>query len=112
MTQATLMPELPAARGGTYYMTDGIRIKIGYTDRPPRRRGGELKTEMLLFIPGPPSTEDVEHMRWAELRMGSTEWFNISFGLVRWLTARMDRDDLAAQRALDWLIENHYRRSA
>ena len=53
MRQMELLPDLPPlAQPAVYFMTDGVRIKIGYTERPPKRRGGELKTEVIYVQPG------------------------------------------------------------
>src|SRR5262249_55719537 len=85
-TQDTLYPDLAPTRSGVYYLTDGVRIKIGWSARPPRRRGGELKAEFLLFIPDGETTEAREHARWASARIGATEWFELTLGLLMWIS--------------------------
>lgn len=106
-SQDSLYPDLPPDQGGCYYMTDGIRVKIGYTERPPRRRGGELHTELLLFIPGPPAIEEAELMRWDKIRIGKSEWVEFTMGLEAFLLRKMNPDHWDAQRAIDSLIDNH-----
>lgn len=103
--QATLYPELPPNGSGVYYMTDGIRIKIGYTTRLPRRRGGELKTEVLHFLPGDMFTERREHNRWRRCHIVG-EWFDATPLLLVWLSIRVDRSDGRAIAALEWLAAN------
>jgi hypothetical protein len=107
MTQMTLLPDLPAlSQPAVYFMTDGVRIKIGFTERPPRRRGGELKTEVIWHMPGDEVTERREHRRWAASRIGTTEWFEATPSLILWLALRVDRSDARAVAALEWVAHN------
>lgn len=107
MTQLLLLPELPAlAQPTVYFMTDGVRVKIGYTERAPRRRGGELKTEIIYAMSGDEVAERREHQRWADNRIGKTEWFEATPSLLVWLAIRADRKDGRAIRALEWLAAN------
>lgn len=107
MTQLLLLPELPAiAQPTVYFMTDGVRVKIGYTERQPRRRGGELKTEVIYHMPGDETAERREHRRWATNRIGNTEWFEATPSLLVWLAIRADRKDGRAIQALEWLASN------
>jgi len=110
----TLLPDLPAvAQPAVYFMTDGVRVKIGYTERQPRRRGGELKTEVIYFMPGDEVTERREHRRWESSRIGATEWFEATQSLLVWLAIRVDRSDGRAIQALEWLASNlEHRRAA
>jgi|SRR5215467_7267368 len=106
MTVLTLYPDLPTARQpGVYFMTDGIRVKIGYTERLPRRRGGELKTEVIYFMPGDILTERREHQRWHRCHIVG-EWFEATPLLLVWLSIRVDRTDGRAVAALEWLAAN------
>jgi hypothetical protein len=112
MSQSSLYPELPPSLSGCYFGTDGIRIKIGFTERPPKRRGGELDLDILFLIPGGPEVEAREHRRWASARIGRTEWFNLTYGLLRYITENTDLNDWDAQNAINCLIENHSRPQA
>ena len=109
MTQLTLVPEYENPEPFTsriYWMTDGVRIKIGYTERPPRRRGGELKTEVIYAEPGDELAERREHKRWSASRIGmSREWFEATRTMLVWLALRVDADPAGA-RALEWLASN------
>lgn len=114
MTQLSLLPqpEPDPFVGRVYWMTDGIRIKIGYTERPPKRRGGELKLEIIYIAPGDELAERREHKRWAANRIGTTEWFEPDFTFIIWLALRVTPSDTSALRALEWLAHNldHQRR--
>lgn len=68
-----LVPEVP--QSSVYYATDGLNIKIGFTSREPRRRGGELKARMILAVPGTMLDERRLHNTWRHLRIGSSEWY-------------------------------------
>ena len=106
----TLLPDLEGPYpfvGLIYWMTDGVRIKVGYTERPPRRRGGELKTEVIYVEPGDKLAERREHNRWSANRIGTTEWFEATFRIMVWLALRVNPDDNPrAARALEWLAGN------
>lgn len=110
MTQLTLLPEIDEPYpfvGRIYFMTDGVRIKIGYTERPPRRRGGELKTEVIYTEPGDELAERREHKRWSANRIGMTEWFEVTYRILVWLALRVNHaDDPRAAGALEWLAGN------
>lgn len=114
MTQLAMLPgmrELDRTAGRVYFMTDGVRIKIGYTERPPRRRGGELKTEIIYTLPGNELAERREHARWAANRIGTTEWFEADHAILVWLALRVQPStDAAAVRAIEWLAHNLDRR--
>lgn len=114
MTQMTLLPELPAlAQPAVYFMTDGVRVKIGYTERPPRRRGGELKTEVIYVQPGDEVAERREHRRWQANRIGSTEWFEATPTLLVWLALRISLStDARAVQAIERLAFNVEHRRA
>lgn len=58
-----------------YYGTDGLNIKIGFTSREPRRRGGELRLRMILTVPGTIFDERRLHSQWRHLRIGNSEWY-------------------------------------
>lgn len=116
MTQLAMLPELrepDAFTGRIYFMTDGVRIKIGYTERPPRRRGGELKTEVIYTVPGDELAERREHKRWSANRIGMTEWFEADHTILVWLALRVHLStDGSAVRALEWLAHNLDRKKA
>jgi hypothetical protein len=71
-----------------YYATEGCLIKIGRTSSP-RRRGGELKVDMLLTIPGGDFEERRHHRMWAKYRIGKSEWFRPGDELLLWLATRL-----------------------
>lgn len=77
--------------GSVYYATDGCNIKIGHTERQPKRRGGEIKTEIIYSVPGGLLDERRHHRMWAKYRIGSTEWFRPSGELTDWLTVQLSR---------------------
>ena len=110
MAQLTLLPEYEEPYpfiGRIYWMTDGVRIKIGYTERPPKRRGGELKTEIIYVQPGDELAERREHKRWSANRIGMTEWFEAKYRILVWLALQVNAStDPAAARALEWLASN------
>ena len=114
MNQLSLLPELPPlSQPSVYFMTDGVRVKIGYTERAPKRRGGELKTEIIYVQPGDEVAERREHRRWARNRIGSTEWFEATPTLLVWLALRMDvTTDARAVAALEWVTHNLENRRA
>jgi hypothetical protein len=110
VAQLTLLPEYEEPYpfiGRIYFMTDGVRIKIGYTERPPKRRGGELKTEVIYVIPGDELAERREHNRWSANRIGMTEWFEARYRIMVWLALQVNpADDPRAAGALEWLAGN------
>ena len=110
MTQLTLLPEYEEPYpfiGRVYFMTDGVRCKIGYTERPPKRRGGELKTEVIYVMPGDELAERREHKRWSASRIGMTEWFDATYTLLVWLALKVNPErDPRAAGALEWLAHN------
>lgn len=112
MTQLTLLPKLEPEPfvGKVYFMTDGLRIKIGYTERPPKRRGGELKTEVIYVMSGDELAERREHKRWEANRING-EWFEPDFTFMVSLALRVAlASDARAVRALEWLAHNLDRR--
>lgn len=102
MTQLTLVgnPEPPER---VYYATDGCNVKIGRTSSL-RRRGGELKVQMLWSAPGGDLEERRHHRMWAKHRIGDSEWFVPADELLLWLvtklTERGPTRELAQLRAL------------
>ena len=79
MTQLTLLPELPdsdARTGIVYLMTDGLKLKWGYTGRGIRQRSGELRAQVVGFMTGTRDDEARFHdivRRWC---VGG-EWFSL-----------------------------------
>lgn len=77
--QLTLLPELPdssAKTGIVYLMTDGLKLKWGYTSRGIRQRSGELRAQVVGFMTGTREDEDRFHdmvRRWC---VGG-EWFSL-----------------------------------
>lgn len=89
MQQLSLFPEDVVATGHVYYATDGWRIKIGYSTRPPRRRGGELTARIVYAEPGSMQLERARQRYWSRYRIGRSEWFEASDELLLWLVARI-----------------------
>lgn len=91
MTQLTLLPELPDSRaeprlGVVYLMTDGLKLKWGYTSRGIGQRSGELRAQVIGFRPGTRADETACRdmvRRWC---IGG-EWFSLPDdpGAFRWL---------------------------
>lgn len=71
-----------------YYATDYCNIKIGRSISP-RRRGGELKAQMLYTTPGGDFEERRHHKMWAKYRIGRSEWFRPSDELLLWLVLQL-----------------------
>ena len=115
-TQLVMFPDPEGPEpflGRVYFMTDGVRIKIGYTERPPKRRGGELKTEVIYAEPGDEVAERREHKRWSANRIGMTEWFEADHSILVWLALRVQlATEASAVRALEWLAHNLDHRKA
>ena len=96
-----------------YYATEGCLVKIGHTSRSPRRRGGELKVDMLLTIPGGEFEERRHHRMWAKYRIGRSEWFRPGDEMLLWLATRVMGDGPSRSSAvLGQLILNLKRRAA
>ena len=70
------MPEVPST-GVVYLAYDGqLYFKAGWTSRPAKVRGGELKLDIILTIPGTVMDEKRLHRRWAASRLNkSSEYF-------------------------------------
>lgn len=71
------LPGMPAkeAPGLVYFAWSAPYIKIGYTERELKRRGGELKVQMFLSVPGSRLDEKRLHRIYGSCRMGGGEWF-------------------------------------
>jgi len=72
------LPDMPevTGEGQVYFFWDGrLYIKIGWTARPIKRRGGELRAIPIMAIPGSRLLEKRLHRRYAALRQGDSEWF-------------------------------------
>lgn len=96
MTQLSLLPNLPKATTEVvYYATDLCNIKIGRSVNP-RRRGGELRAEMLLTFPGGQFEERRHQRMWRQYRIGASEWFRADSELLLWLDLQIERDTRAA----------------
>lgn len=93
-TQMTLMPDLPEPKGWVYFglATDG-RIKIGFTRRPLKFRGGELRFRLLVAIQGSEETERMYHRQYAAYRIGESEWFHPAIPLLNELHALCVKHD-------------------
>ena len=91
MIQLALVDAQLAATEVVYYATDMYNIKIGRTISP-RRRGGELRVEMLHTIPGSQLEERRHHRMWAKYRIAKSEWFRPGDELLLWLTVELVKD--------------------
>ena len=58
-----------------YYLRLGDRLKIGTTANPRRRFGQLRHDEVVAFERGDRVIEQRRHREFAELRLGSSEWF-------------------------------------
>jgi hypothetical protein len=88
--QLALVPSLAEVAVETvYYATDMCNIKIGRS-RSPRRRGGELKVEMLMTFAGGQLDERRHHRMWKRYRIGSSEWFRAEPELLLWLNMHVE----------------------
>jgi hypothetical protein len=75
--------------GIVYYATDGCNIKIGYTRRPARRRGGELGVTILYTEPGSELDERRAFDIWHRYRISRSEWFRPGDDLLLWLITQL-----------------------
>lgn len=91
MRQLSLIDVPETTTEVVYYATDGCNIKIGRTVSP-RRRGGELRAEMLYTVPGGDFEERRHHRMWAKQRIGKSEWFRPSDDMLLWLIVRLVGD--------------------
>jgi hypothetical protein len=97
MQQISLLPPLEATvTEHVYYATDFCNIKIGRS-ASPRRRGGELRAEMLYVIPGSAFEEKRHHRMWARYRIGNSEWFRPADELLLWLIVQLTSDGRTRQ---------------
>lgn len=87
MQQMELIPG-PTSVSVVYYATDLRNIKIGTTINP-KRRGGELRSFMLLTIPGGELEESRQHRMWDRYRIGASEWFCPGDDLMLWLAVQL-----------------------
>lgn len=91
MHQLSLVDVQPVGTEVVYYATDLYNIKIGRTISP-RRRGGELRVEMLHTIPGGQLEERRHHRMWARYRIAKSEWFHPGDDLLLWLVVQLVKD--------------------
>jgi hypothetical protein len=81
-----------------YFIRNGNRVKIGTTTELKRRiRTLALRTEnVVLLLDGGKPLERQHHNRFADLRIGNTEWFAYEGALVDYVhtqTAHLTRED-------------------
>lgn len=88
MRQLSLVEMPETAAEVVYYATDLYNIKIGRTISP-RRRGGELRVEMLYTIPGSDFEERRHHRMWARYRIAKSEWFRPGDDMLLWLMVQL-----------------------
>lgn len=73
-----------------------IAVKIGWTGRTPRRRGGELRADgqMLCWWPGDQFDEQRLHREMEAHRLaGNREWFALDPEVIRFLIAQCQQHD-------------------
>ncbi len=70
-------------------------FKIGFTDRPPRRRGGELRTlQMLCWWPGDRFDEQRLHQQLEPFRLaGNREWYEVRPDTLAFMIGQCQRYD-------------------
>jgi hypothetical protein len=80
----TLFPDLePTYRTRVYFgLGQNGQVKIGLTGRTSGRRGGEMHFTELCSVSGDRRTEDSYHMKYADCRIGRTEWFHLTDRLL------------------------------
>jgi hypothetical protein len=80
----TLFPDLtPQYRARIYFgLGQNGQLKIGLTGRKDGRRGGEMHFTELCSVPGDRLTESGYHSRYADCRIGRTEWFHLTDRLL------------------------------
>jgi hypothetical protein len=87
-------------------------VKFGFTDRPPRRRGGELRHfQMLCWWPGDRFDERRLHQELEALRLpGNREWYQITPEIVSFLVQKCQEGDFPqGLRVLQNLVsEQHW----
>lgn len=83
------------ARSRVYFCTDGLRIKIGYTEQDVNKRIKDLQTacsapiSLLATIPGHRKTESALHKRFKPYRKNG-EWFDPHTELVQYIESISD----------------------
>ncbi len=95
--QLSLLPHLveTSPLGQVYYATEGCNIKIGWTARTPKKRGGELNVDMLVTFGGGELDERRHHRMWSRYRIGSSEWFRADKEILLWLTQQIEPNTYA-----------------
>lgn len=122
MTQLTLLPDLPGTpaeprTGIVYLMTDGLKLKWGYTSRGVRQRSGELRAQVIGFMPGTRKDETAFREMVRRWCIGG-EWFSLPDdpAALYWLhlTARSlgGWRGVSATEALTRVIAANLRRAA
>jgi hypothetical protein len=72
-------PDLPLPRVDVvYYLRFGDRVKIGTTGNPRQRFAALRHEELLAFEPGDRTVEHRRHVEFADDRLGTSEWFELS----------------------------------
>lgn len=72
-----------------YFLANGGRVKIGYTTNLKSRLGSlALRSDSaLLALQGGPELERALHVHFAAYRNGTTEWFELSPEIFRYIAA-------------------------
>lgn len=95
MRQLTLLPDLPddlIKVGTVYLMSDGLKLKWGYTSRSVRQRSGELRAQVIGFMSGTREDERDLHALVKRWNVGG-EWFSVPYdpGVLHRLQCIVDR---------------------
>ena len=87
-------PDLPLPRVDiVYYLRRGHSVKIGTTLNPRQRFAALQHDEVLAFELGGRSVEQQRHTEFADDRLGTSEWFDLTPRLRAHITALADGRD-------------------
>jgi hypothetical protein len=118
--QLTLLPELPEEppKGGgiCYLMTDGLKLKFGFTTRSIRQRRGELRATIVGYMTGTRADERDLHAMVKKWALGG-EWFTVPdnpsvYHELRCLVDKLTGVGGADPRQIfDTIVAHHLRRA-
>lgn len=88
-----------------YYVRYRDSIKIGTSGNPRSRLGQLMFDDLLAFERGGRPTEQKRHRQFAELRLGTSEWFAAGDALLRHVAILRVGDDDPWDQYRRWLSE-------